>query len=132
MNGHPSTCSCVYCNHSGANNGMYGRKHSVAALEKMRNRIFSEQTRKKMSESQKKKTVNPLAGLKISAALKGRPHSVEHNNKVRAALAGKPKSAEHKEKLRLSALKRTVKFFDTAIELKIESVLVLMGVKYVK
>lgn len=82
----------------GVNNGMYGKKHSDSAKQKMRENHYSkkegyvshlkgkpksEETRKKLSESHKgKKPWNK--GLKL------KPLSNEHKEKIRTANIGKP------------------------------------------
>lgn len=59
-----------------------GRKYSEETLEKLRNRVVSEETRQKMSESGKKKIFSERHRENISKSNKNKAHSEEWNRKV--------------------------------------------------
>lgn len=63
-------------------------------------RFFSEETRKKMSDSHLGKTVNANTKNKISNTLKGRVLSSETKNKMSRWQKGKPKKDSEKERLK--------------------------------
>lgn len=86
-----------------------GKKIPEHMKEALRNRIVSEETRKKMSEAKKGRKLSPETRAKMSAARKGRrgvPMTPEHKAKLIALHLGKPWSEESKEKLR-STMKAT-------------------------
>lgn len=89
--------------HKGKPGGMKNKKHSLETIEKMKNKIVSEETKQKLrntgkhlSEEHKKHI-----GLKI----KGRILSEEHKKRISESLKGKKKDAfseEHKFKISLN------------------------------
>jgi hypothetical protein len=70
---------------------LMGHSVSEETIEKMKNREYSEETRKKMSEKQKGRKHTEEHNLKIGKALKGRKQTAEHTRKVREANIGNPK-----------------------------------------
>jgi len=60
---------------------------------------FSDETRAKMSASQKGRTLTAETRVKLSAAMKGRTQSAEHRAKLGAARKGRTHSAEARAKL---------------------------------
>lgn len=77
------------CVKRGKEHHMYGKRHKEESLEKMRNRIISQETRKKMSESSKNIKHSKETREKISKRVKGIPKSKEHNRKNSEANKGK-------------------------------------------
>ena len=104
---------------TGTNNPMYGKKHSVetkqkiSAIQKNRDpstRIVSNETKQKISVSNKGKTLSAETKQKISMAnsginngFYGKTHSEENLRKFRES-GRRPKSPETKEKLRSAML----------------------------
>tara|TARA_R110000851_G_C12956575_1_gene553857 strand:+ start:252 stop:932 length:681 start_codon:yes stop_codon:yes gene_type:complete len=65
-------------------------------------RVYSEETKRKMSEAQKGKKKGPLSGehkRKVSEAAKGRSHTEEAKRRISKAKKGKKFSEEHKRKI---------------------------------
>ena len=92
-----------------------GEKMPEEVREKLRaanvGKTFSEETRKKMSEGQRKRWDrgdNQLHSLEVRAKAKCRKMSDEHKAKIRAAHLGKTLSKEHREKIGAAQLGRTL------------------------
>ena len=68
--------------------------------------MVSEETRKKMSEAQKKRWENPEERKKISIGNKGKKHSEEARKKMSEAGKGKTKSEEQRRKMSEAQRKR--------------------------
>jgi len=68
---------------------------------------FSDETRAKMSASQKGRTLTAETRVKLSAAMKGRTLTAEHRAKIGAAKKGRTQSAEHRAKLGAARKGRT-------------------------
>jgi hypothetical protein len=87
---------------SGKNNGMYGKRHSDEAKEKLRNanlgKKHSDETKKKISESNKLNYTDERR-QSISAANKGKKLSDETKKKISDANKGKTHSDETKKLL---------------------------------
>lgn len=79
----------------GNNNGMYGRSHSKDTRQKIsdanKGKTISEETRKKMSETRKGRKRSEDFKKKISEALKGREFTKEAINKMSKAKKGEKK-----------------------------------------
>jgi len=61
--------------------------------------VFSNETRKKMSDAKLGKTMSTLTKEKISKSNKGKPKSPEHNKKVSDALTGRTHNIETRKKI---------------------------------
>ena len=70
--------------------------------------IFSEETKRKMSEAQKGRIVTEEHRKNLSEALKGRTHSEEHRRKMSEVRKGRTHSEEHKRKISEAAKGRIV------------------------
>lgn len=117
----------------GTLNPMFGKKHSLETREKMKGRVVSEESKELMRISAlSRKPVSKETGAKISARLKGRTISVEHKAKISAANRGHRHTEEYKEISRQRMLLKKPIYFDTGIELTIESWLKTLRVSYTK
>lgn len=70
----------------GERNPMFGRKHSEEWLAKLRGRVFSEETRAKISAGRKGHKMSDEARAKLSAALTGHKRSAETRARMSAAM----------------------------------------------
>ena len=97
------------------NKSHLGFKHSEETRKKMgiKGRIFSEETRRK-----------------LSLASKGRKMSKEAKRKMGLSKKGKIFSKEHKRKLRLARRKQILPVKNTSIEVKIQNFLKEMGIEF--
>lgn len=68
----------------------------------------SAETRRKLSESHKGKTLSKETRIKLSELHKGKHHSEEHRKKIAESLKGKQHSEEHRRKLSESLKGRTL------------------------
>lgn len=83
---------------------MAGRKLSASHVLALKSRVFTEETREKMSLAQRGKVMSSDAKLKISRAKKGKSLTQEHKLKLSIAHAGRPKKKMSEEtKARISA-----------------------------
>lgn len=112
-----------------------GVKHTPEAIAKMRDRVFSEETRAKMRASRKNQVCTPETRAKRAQAFKGRKHTPEAKEKIReasrgnqnmrgrtrsaeaiektaTALTGRPLSEAHKASLRAGWVKRKARALD--------------------
>jgi len=89
----------------GEEHPMFGKHHTEETIEKIReNQNFTEESRKKISES-KKGEKNPMFGLKGELNPNyGKHHSEETIEKIRKASLGREKSDEEREKLSKSLM----------------------------
>jgi group I intron endonuclease len=80
----------------GDKNGMFGKKHSVEAIEKMKlasiGRKATEETRKKMSETHKLRTRDPESFKKLSLTKKQQWQSPEFRAKMKASGFGQERT----------------------------------------
>lgn len=89
-----------------------GRKHSASTIEKLKAKVNSAETRKKMGAWQLGRTLPDATKQKIRLAHLGSKHTEEAKKKVSASLIGNsrrkgiPHSAETKKKIGLSSRKR--------------------------
>lgn len=72
----------------GEDHHMYGKHHTEETLLKLRNRVVTEETRKRMSESRKYVKQSKETKEKTSKRFKGIPKSKEHNKKNSEANKG--------------------------------------------
>lgn len=97
----------------GENNSFYGKHHSEESKQKMseakkgktpwnkgKTNIYSEETKKKMSEVAKTRIYTEERRKKLSEAGKGRKHSEETKLKISESHKGKLFTEEHKRKLK--------------------------------
>jgi hypothetical protein len=83
------------------NNGGGGPEtHSEETKNKFRNRKYSEESKKKISESLKGRIISENAKEKISNSKKGKPRTEEVKKKISETKKNKKFSEEHKLKLR--------------------------------
>jgi group I intron endonuclease len=81
-----------------------GRKQSEATKEKLRNRVFSQEHRSRISLSNTGKTQSEESNKKRSETLKGRVFPIETLEKISAALKGRKFTPEWIEKNRQAQL----------------------------
>ena len=116
------------CYENGLDGGICGMKHSKESITKMKERVFSEEhrrkiseantgklgkihseeTRNKMSESHKGKTASEETKHKISESHKGKIYSEERIRKITEANKGRKHSEETKEKMSQSKTGRNL------------------------
>jgi group I intron endonuclease len=82
------------------------RAHNAGSHHPQFGKSRSEETKSKLREANRGRIVPQSERDKVSAALKGKPKSAEHNRKVSEAKKGKPLSDEHKEALKAGARRR--------------------------
>ena len=90
----------AYCSRKCGASGRVGKPRDPETVEKIRTGNTG-QKRGPLSAETKAKM-----GAAVSAALKGKPKTAEHNAKVSAAMKGKTKSPEHRAKLSASLKRR--------------------------
>lgn len=99
----------AYYHHIGNKNHMYGKHHTnetrarISATEK--GRMLTEEHKAKISAAKRGKTHTEEAKAKISAANRGRTRTEEHKSKISAAWKGKKRSEENKAKMRENMIK---------------------------
>jgi very-short-patch-repair endonuclease len=94
------TAELAYCSRKCGASGRIGKPRDPETVEKIRAGNTG-QKRGPLSADTKAKM-----GAAVSAALKGKPKSAEHNAKVSAAMRGKPKSPEHRAKISATLKRR--------------------------
>ncbi len=95
-----------------------GKPKSSSHIKNMKNRVVSLETRKKLSEKNRKYKHTPEAIEKIRLSSVGKKHSPESKIKLSLAHTGKTLSVEHREKLKIAQRKRFLmeKFLTNAKE----------------
>lgn len=79
-----------------------GNVSIVTFEENLRDRVFSAEHRRKISEASKGRVCSEVTRRKLSAALKGKVKSAEHCRKLSLALTGLVRSAETRRKISLA------------------------------
>jgi hypothetical protein len=79
--------------------GMPGYRWTEEQKQKLRNRVFSKERNRRISEAKTGKPLSQSHKESISRKMKGRPISLDHRSKLISSHMGKPLTEEHRKKI---------------------------------